>query len=145
MVKTNGTVISYGYNWSGQRLWKITSGTDTTKYIRLASGSILGEWNTTNGGFSFISLAGVTSSSIGYRVLESGAWKRYFYITDHASTSLSAGLGNIRNQVKETGAIVYAADYFPYGSVAKEWQGTLPELTKYKYQGKVEVLRNPVL
>ncbi|NUQ82750.1 MAG: hypothetical protein HUU10_14155 [Bacteroidetes bacterium] len=64
----------------------------------------------------------------------------YFYITDH--------LGNNRVSVKNEGGtplVTGKTDYYPYGSVSREWTTSTENLRKFKYQQKVEVIRNPAL
>ena len=79
----------------------------TTYYVRDATGNIMAEYTNTNTehhiyGSSRLGIAKTTGKD--------------YELTDH--------LGNVRTTIAENGSISYAADYYPYGRIAKKYSLT---------------------
>ncbi|MCK6601906.1 MAG: RHS repeat-associated core domain-containing protein [Bacteroidetes bacterium] len=130
VTKTNGSVVYYGYNFSGQRIWKKV-GPDTWVYVRDAAGAILAEYKNSSAAIEYVSLMTAGSETVGQSRLENGTWKRYYWVKDH--------LGNIRQTFRDDGTVatvVSTEDYYPFGATLKSTTTQLPAQDKFKYQGK---------
>ncbi|MBN8707309.1 MAG: RHS repeat-associated core domain-containing protein [Bacteroidetes bacterium] len=130
VVFENGKSVGYGYNSAGQRVWK-KSDTGVVWYLRGFDGGTVAEFSTSTTVPDYINIQTNTGEVKGKYRLESGIWKKYFYVKDH--------LGNIRQTVREEGntvKIVSTEDYYPFGSTMRSTTTQQPAFDKFKYQSK---------
>jgi RHS repeat-associated protein len=134
-LNANGEMINYTYTASGAKI---------RQQLEAGGRGGISTRRDYAGAFVFVNNApGWVGTPHGRFVLD-GTWKNEFHLRDHASTSLSTGLGNTRIALLETGsdslAILQQNHYYPFGMLIPSLSttNTLGALkdNRYLYNGK---------